>query len=183
LDTVAAGRQNPSMGVAGASREQLSRRLAAAYAEGLISEHTLSVRIEEVLGSRVIDPDRLVGDLHLRASEGGLRDRISQTMSTAIDRLGTIFADGSAPAPVLLGLDWTGVEHELLIGRSSRCDVVLSDPTISRRHARLIFRDGRWVVQDLASTNGTILNGRRVGRSGLRPGDELVLGQARLRID
>jgi pSer/pThr/pTyr-binding forkhead associated (FHA) protein len=69
------------------------------------------------------------------------------------------------------------------VGRDDACDVVLTDPTVSRRHARIFFRDGSWVVQDLESTNGTMLNGVRVGRSELRPGDELVLGNQRLQID
>jgi pSer/pThr/pTyr-binding forkhead associated (FHA) protein len=83
----------------------------------------------------------------------------------------------------LLALDWTGVVPELLVGRSRRCDVVLDDPGVSRRHARLVFRDGSWVLQDLQSTNGTTVNGVQVGRCQLRPGDSLTLGTACLRVD
>jgi pSer/pThr/pTyr-binding forkhead associated (FHA) protein len=54
---------------------------------------------------------------------------------------------------------------------------------VSRRHARLVFRDGNWIVQDLQSTNGTSLNGTPIGRSELRPGDELQIGAQRLQID
>jgi pilus assembly protein CpaF len=71
----------------------------------------------------------------------------------------------------------------LLVGRHHACDVVLPESSVSRRHARLVFRDGTWVVQDLESTNGTIVNGVRVGRCALRPGDHLILGDAHLRID
>jgi pSer/pThr/pTyr-binding forkhead associated (FHA) protein len=71
----------------------------------------------------------------------------------------------------------------MLIGRHCDCDLVLSELTVSRRHARLIFRDGRWILQDLESTNGTIVNGCRVGRSELRPGDHLALGEAHVTID
>jgi pSer/pThr/pTyr-binding forkhead associated (FHA) protein len=83
----------------------------------------------------------------------------------------------------VLGLDWTGRPGELMVGRSSRCDVVLADPTVSRRHARLRFRDGRWTLEDLDSMNGTSLNGRPVGRCELRPGDRLALGCLSLRVD
>jgi pSer/pThr/pTyr-binding forkhead associated (FHA) protein len=61
--------------------------------------------------------------------------------------------------------------------------VIVSDETVSRRHAQLTFRDGGWVVQDLHSTNGTRLNGQYVGRCRLRPGDQLGLGHQVLQVD
>jgi pSer/pThr/pTyr-binding forkhead associated (FHA) protein len=102
-------------------------------------------------------------------------------VTSVIGRLETLFeAEASA---TLLALDWTGASHELVIGRSAGCDVVLTDDTVSRCHARLIPRDGFWVLHDLASTNGSYLNGDRVSRCQLRPGDRLALGQASLRVD
>jgi predicted component of type VI protein secretion system len=92
-------------------------------------------------------------------------------------------ANGVAAAPRLLALDWAGGQEELLLGRQLTCDVVLGDLTVSRRHARLVFRDGHWVIQDLGSTNGTRVNGVRVGRCELQPGDDIDLGDERLRID
>jgi pSer/pThr/pTyr-binding forkhead associated (FHA) protein len=89
----------------------------------------------------------------------------------------------SGPALALLALDWTGAQTELLVGRHPACDVVLRHPSVSRRHARVFFRDGRWIVQDLDSTNGTEVNGCRVGRCELRPGDHLALGGEGLTID
>ncbi len=175
-------RQNPLMGVAAASRTRLERVLRTAYADGLISQHTLSMRLERVLASRVIEPDRLVGDLYLRPQDARLRDRISRTMATVIGCFTDLVAAQADRVP-LLALDWGAEPQELLVGRSSGCDVVLGDPTVSRRHARLTLRDGRWVLQDLGSTNGSRLNGRPVGRCQLRPGDELCLGETRLRVD
>jgi hypothetical protein len=170
------------MGVAAASRTRLVQLLRAAYADGLISQHTLAMRLERVLASGVIEPDRLVGDLYLRPRDARLRDRISRTMITVIGRFNDLAAAHADRVP-LLALDWGAEPQELLVGRSSACDVVLGDPTVSRKHARLILRDGRWVLQDLGSTNGSRLNGRRVGRCQLRPGDDLWLGEARLRVD
>ena len=70
-----------------------------------------------------------------------------------------------------------------MIGRHHACDVVLENLSVSRHHARLLFRDAKWIVQDLESTNGTIVNGTRIGRCELRPGDQLGLGNAHLTID
>lgn len=171
------------MAAAAASRHRLERILRTAYAEGLISQRTLAIRLERVLGARLLDPDRLVGDLYLRTGEEGLRERISRSMTTVVGRFGERFAGGHEARVPLLALDWTAEPQELIIGRSSSCDLVVGDPTVSRRHARLFMRDGRWVLQDLGSTNGSRLNGRWVGRCQLRPGDDLWLGDARLRVD
>ena len=182
VDRAAEERKNGRMAVAAAARSRLERTLRTAYAEGLISQRTLAIRLERVLAARIVEPDQLVGDLYLRPRDDGLRDRLRGTMATAVQRLGGVFA-GDDERLTLLALDWTAEPQELLVGRSSRCEVVLSHPTVSRRHARLILRDGRWVLQDLGSTNGSRLNGRQVGRAQLRPGDELWLGEARLRVD
>ena len=166
----------------GASRKQLVRTLNAAYADGLLSEETLSGRVDQVLRSRLIDPRRLIGDLTFRGS-GGWRTALAAPLTVLVRFVRMPHASSPRDADVLLALDWTGGGGELIVGRHRDCDVVLSNPCVSRQHARLVFRDGNWILQDLASTNGTIVNGVRVGRCALRPGDRLILGEERLRID
>jgi pSer/pThr/pTyr-binding forkhead associated (FHA) protein len=68
----------------------------------------------------------------------------------------------------------------LVIGRSVACDLTLSDPTVSRWHAELIRDGDRWIVRDMGSTNGTRVNGWRVRRAVLEPGDVLALGAQRV---
>ncbi len=165
----------------GSSRERLAQRLNAAYAGGLISHKTLVFRLDEVFHRTLVDPELLVGDLDVREGNGGLHERASQLMTAVVSRLATLFEP--EPRGTLLALDWTGASDELSIGRSRGCDVVLTDITVSRRHARLIPRDGIWVLHDLSSTNGSYLNGHRVSRCQLRPGDQLALGEAFLRVD
>jgi hypothetical protein len=165
----------------GSLRERLVQRLNAAYAGGLISDQTLVHRLEEVLHRTLVDPTLLIGDLQLRHRRGGLQDRVSRTVTTAVTTLEKLLHDEASDT--LLALNWDDHIGELLIGRSLSCDVMLVDPTVSGRHARLICRDGCWVLQDLSSTNGSYLNGRRVGRCEIRPGDRLILGQTLLRVD
>lgn len=71
----------------------------------------------------------------------------------------------------------------LVIGRLPECAVVLDDTNISRRHAQVAMDDGAVVVSDLGSTNGTFVNGRRVTRATVRPGDEITVGTSRLRVE
>jgi hypothetical protein len=64
-----------------------------------------------------------------------------------------------------------------VIGRSRECDIVIDDANVSRKHAELRPRGGSWVLQDLGSTNGTSLNGRRLtGAEVLKSGDEIEVG-------
>jgi hypothetical protein len=55
------------------------------------------------------------------------------------------------------------------LGRDESCEVRLDDPLVSRRHAEIRFEHGRWWVVDLASRNGTRLDGRLVERAPLPP--------------
>jgi pSer/pThr/pTyr-binding forkhead associated (FHA) protein len=78
---------------------------------------------------------------------------------------------------------FAGQEYELLrpsliIGRGGDCDLVFDDPRISRHHARLSWQAEHWFVEDLGSTNGTMVNGISVTGQGylLNPGGLLSLG-------
>lgn len=163
-------------------RQRLSRTLSAAYAEGVLSPQTLAHRLELLFAGPLVDPARIVGDLPPRRRSSRRRERATERLRASWRTL-TQGHRSSEDETVLLALDWDGGADELLVGRHSSCDVVLDDPTVSRRHARLRRRDGVWVLQDLDSTNGTLLNGHRVGRCRLRPGDRLVLGEHHLLVD
>jgi hypothetical protein len=68
----------------------------------------------------------------------------------------------------------------LVIGRNPDCDLVVTDPTVSRRHAELRREGDRWILADLGSSNGTRVNGWRVERATVDVGDEVMLGGQRL---
>jgi pSer/pThr/pTyr-binding forkhead associated (FHA) protein len=66
-------------------------------------------------------------------------------------------------------------EQPLVIGRK-RGDLILEDPLVSGAHAQIRAKDDHWVVQDLGSTNGTMLDGRLIREAVLTPGAELSIG-------
>lgn len=67
------------------------------------------------------------------------------------------------------------------IGRTRETDVVLRDSEVSRRHARLTSQNGVVYLEDLESSNGTFLNGRRIAEAiEVRDGDEIDVGTTRL---
>ena len=69
------------------------------------------------------------------------------------------------------------VEDGILIGRSPACRIVFDDSTVSKQHARLHVRGGTVVVEDLDSTNGTLVNGKAIeGPMTLRRGDRIGCG-------
>ena len=63
------------------------------------------------------------------------------------------------------------------VGRHPESDIFLNDVTISRQHCRFLLGEGRLVVEDSGSTNGTYVNDVRVDEAHLRAGDEVVVGR------
>jgi predicted component of type VI protein secretion system len=72
----------------------------------------------------------------------------------------------------------------IVMGRSSSCDIRLSDEKISSRHlALMVNSSGKVIIKDLGSTNGTILNGSQIEDAVLMLEDQLMIGAVRLWID
>lgn len=74
-----------------------------------------------------------------------------------------------------------------MIGRDARtCNLVLQEPAVSRRHARLFLQDNGLFIEDLAEHNGTFVNGTKLallGQAQLNDGDIIHIGRAEIRID
>jgi hypothetical protein len=68
----------------------------------------------------------------------------------------------------------------LVLGRSRGCDVYVADLNVSRRHAELRQEGATYWIVDLGSTNGTVVNGKRVERERLRDGDRITLGSTEI---
>jgi hypothetical protein len=146
------------------SEDTRSHTLAAlrrGYVSGRLQTDTFSLRVERALeaGSR--------GELReLTADLPHLRWR---------DRLRALLPGPASPRlidPALLQA------AQLTLGRAPECELVFYDDTVSRRHARLELREGRWFLVDLDSSNGTLVNGRRVHDAEVQLGDRIRLGGA-----
>jgi predicted component of type VI protein secretion system len=83
-------------------------------------------------------------------------------------------------APIVLG----GADTAAVIGRTGPADVVVADPTVSAQHCRLVRTPSGWAIEDLGSSNGTLVNGEPIDdRRPLAPGDVVGLGRrARYRV-
>jgi soluble lytic murein transglycosylase-like protein/pSer/pThr/pTyr-binding forkhead associated (FHA) protein len=79
----------------------------------------------------------------------------------------------------LQGRTSTSAKPTLRVGRGADCDVRFDkerDPKVSNHHAEFLLEDGCWFVVDTASTNGTLVEGRRIAKHRLRQGEEVQLG-------
>ncbi|MFN2594775.1 MAG: FhaA domain-containing protein [Actinomycetota bacterium] len=92
-------------------------------------------------------------------------------------RLAILDDDGAATENITLTRD------PIVVGRMSSSDVVLSDPNVSRRHAELRRTADGWVVVDLGSTNGTLVNGNLAREHRLNDGDKLTFGSTEIRFE
>ncbi|MBI4703551.1 MAG: FHA domain-containing protein [Deltaproteobacteria bacterium] len=72
--------------------------------------------------------------------------------------------------------------ERLVIGRAAEADLVLTAGMVSRRHALLVLEGGRLHLEDLGSTNGTYVNGRRVRTQQLLVGDRVLIGDNIMRV-
>jgi pSer/pThr/pTyr-binding forkhead associated (FHA) protein len=82
------------------------------------------------------------------------------------------------------GMTYELGQGETLIGRNPTTDITLLDEGISREHAIILYDEdaGQYSVEDLQSTNGTKVNGKRVRSAPLADGDEVQIGHTRFRF-
>ena len=75
------------------------------------------------------------------------------------------------------------ITRPLSLGRGEENDIVVADPRVSRRHARILLESGALAIEDLESSNGTFVNGAAVQRQILAPGDVIIVGETELRVE
>lgn len=150
-----------------AFRRRTVAALGRDYAVGRMGSDTLEARLDRAFAAR-----SSADLLRLRADTSPLAAAVAELRR----RLNTFLAP-AGPAPVDVRLPSTAnAERPLLIGRGRTCDLVLRHETVSRRHAELRRDDGRWLLRDLGSTNGTWDGAWRVAEIEVEAGTELSFG-------
>lgn len=83
------------------------------------------------------------------------------------------------------GMSYALDGREVMIGRNPTTNITLLDEGISREHALILYDEDerKFLIEDLASTNGTKLNGKRVRSATLAEGDEIKIGQTIFRFE
>lgn len=89
-----------------------------------------------------------------------------------------LFLDGK----LVKVMDLAGGPSRILIGRAQDCELHLNNKFVSRHHALMFCTQDRIAIEDLHSSNGILVNSKKVGYSDLRPGDTVAIGDFRLRL-
>jgi diguanylate cyclase (GGDEF)-like protein len=100
---------------------------------------------------------------------------VAKAGATIIGRNQTSFASLVMLHGSQMGFSFPLEKEEMVIGRSSECDIQIDDANVSRKHATISAADDGFQVKDLGSTNGTFVNSRRVQESELEDGDLLMI--------
>lgn len=164
--------------VSDADRERVVDVLRLRCAEGYLSLDTLSGRVEAAYRAKTsAQLEAVILDLPRR-----MRAQVRGSWTSAASSVTRWL--GCAPEPRAGLLEVSSEESgaggvgRFVVGRSWDCDVRLADPSVSRRHAELRHGAAGWSIEDLASLNGVLVNGRRIWRAAVESGDHLTLGDA-----
>jgi FHA domain-containing protein/uncharacterized protein DUF1707 len=168
-------RSRPSAG----EREQVIRALRKGRETERLSLDTFSARVELALTAKTeAQLADLLADLPARHPLGRLILAAVGRLSWWAACVGVVWREARTP---LLALPRRG---ELTLGRSRECDWTVNGATVSRKHA-LLRRDddGKWLLYDLGSTNGTFVNGWKVlNEVEVHAGDQVSFGELNYRL-
>ncbi|MEY2515306.1 MAG: hypothetical protein QOJ89_2664 [bacterium] len=146
-------------------RESVIEQLAVRFAHDELSPDTHEARVHAaLLAESVRELRELMWDLP------AIGDVVVALLWGAVDGI-EVVGDGRWLASQAPRSSW-------LLGRASTCDVRFDARGVSRCHALLVKRGRCWSLVDLDATNGTVVNGQRVRRRRLRPGDRIELGRS-----
>lgn len=172
----------PAMRASDSDREHVIGVLRSGSAEGRLSYDTFLQRVDIALNARGLgELAGLVADLPVPGRPESWRDRAARGWRALCRRAARARA---AWQPLCLPrLALPRGDRTFVIGRAPDCDLRLADITVSWRHAALRPGPDGWLLADLASTNGTRVNGWAAGAGfTVRPGDRVRFGTAEFLI-
>jgi hypothetical protein len=157
----------------------------------LLSPEEMAAELDEELpistGGRPADPAASLASIPavVPVVKPGLLYDAEADEASAASALAAAGGVGPAPSPATVtirGLDRDVVLRgdRMVVGRLASCDVCLADANTSRQHAAFVAEGAGWRIEDLGSTNGTLVNGERVDSLRLRDGDVVVVGVTEL---
>lgn len=160
-------------------RENVIELLRDGSVKGRLSHDTFLRRVDRALRARRLDElAGLISDLPPAAAATGWLDRAAGWCSALGESVQAAWQRPRLPVLVLPRED-----RAYLIGRDPSCDLAIRNSTVSWHHAELRRTAAGWVLADLRSTNGTRVNGWRVGGGfPVRPGDCVSFGRAGFRL-
>jgi hypothetical protein len=171
-----------------------------------LAEHARREQYALLSSPRVLmetDPDLDIGEFGIatRMVQPDKRRRDAEAPDEQLEPGATMVYKPKTPVPTqavspaelgmereVVTLSFNGTRREvkdarLVIGRSRDCDIQLADANVSRRHAELRQEGASYWIVDLGSTNGMEVNGKRVKRAKLKPGDTITLGSTEITFD
>jgi hypothetical protein len=174
-------------------QEALAEELQAVVTDHAAQQRYAFVGPVKVAFEEAEDLD--TGVFRVRSATAKGRPRTGQRAASAAAQAGAApagaaQAGGAAPeqqprTPPRVQLEIDGRSYQVsgpvtVIGRGAEADVVVDDPGVSRRHAEIHTGTGRVRVVDLGSTNGTFVDGERVGTGDLADGSRITVGRTRI---
>ncbi len=179
--------------VASALRSELDAKAVVVSRDRILAPNTFVVRLApadaermESLGSTLTDElHRLVND-HAKAQGFSFAGPVTIAVNADTQLpTGTVRVDSRTAAGEVSWrgvVDINGTRHALVkgrtvIGRGSDADITIPDAGTSRRHVEILWDGERAMVRDLQSTNGTMLDGRKVSEAALPPDSVVTIGR------
>lgn len=137
--------------------------------------HMVARPLVRILVDHGLSPGEVRVEPQTADVDTGTRDRLQHT-AILPSLNGPLQAGPITPNLVFDGKTYAILSSPTRVGRQADNDIVLDDRRVSRHHAEVIDRGGRWVVRDRDSTNGTSVNGKVIKEAVLKPGDRISFG-------
>lgn len=170
----------PAVRASDADRERAVEFLRERAVDGRLSHDSFVWRVDRALRARNRDElTDVVRDLPPEGPVTRVLASAASSISTMVTRVRQAW-DRPKLSPLTLPRE---AGDRVVIGREHDCDLLLTEISVSRHHAELLFDGVEWWLRDLGSKNGTRLNGLRVQLPvRVRPGDAVSLGQSKFRL-
>ncbi|MDL9978069.1 FhaA domain-containing protein [Microbacterium sp. ASV49] len=178
--------------IASALRSELDKKAAVVTRDRILAPNTFTVRLApsdsermSALGSTLVDELHDIVEKHAKTQgysfAGPVTIRLvsDEQLSTGTLRVESQTAEGRVSWRAVVDIE--GKRHPLVksrtvIGRGSDADITIADAGTSRKHVEILWDGERAMVRDMNSTNGTMLDGRKVTEAGLPPDSTIRIG-------